>query len=50
MADIREKKFHFGCYMFGLTKNNTRCEIIDATFVGNMGRYLNHSCDVTIIL
>lgn len=24
MADMREKKFHFGCYMFGLTKNNTR--------------------------
>ena len=24
MADVREKKFHFGCYMFGLTKNNTR--------------------------
>lgn len=36
--------------MFGLTKKDTRFEIIDATFIGNMGRYLNHSCDVTYIL
>jgi [histone H3]-lysine4 N-trimethyltransferase SETD1 len=48
MADVREKKFHFGCYMFALTKNNTRSDIIDATFVGNMARYLNHSCDVLL--
>lgn len=49
IADIREEKFHFGCYMFGLVKNNTRQEIIDATFIGNMARYLNHSCDVAFI-
>lgn len=36
--------------MFGLVKNNTRQEIIDATFIGNMARYLNHSCDVSIYL
>ena len=46
-ADVREAIFHFGCYMFGLNRRNVdRREIIDATFRGNMARYLNHSCDV----
>lgn len=37
--------------MFGLNRRNVdRREIIDATFRGNMARYLNHSCDVTNLL
>lgn len=37
--------------MFGLGKNHTtRLEIIDATFVGNKARYLNHSCEVKYYL
>lgn len=49
LADIRESKFHFGCYMFGLNRRNVdKKEIIDATYRGNMARYLNHSCEVKI--
>ncbi len=37
--------------MFGLNRRNVdRREIIDATFRGNMARYLNHSCDVILFL
>lgn len=37
--------------MFGLNRRNVdRRDIIDATFRGNMARYLNHSCDVIFIL
>ena len=45
MADLRETRYAtegFGdCFMFRNDKN-----IIDATFIGNQARYLNHSCDV----
>jgi hypothetical protein len=48
---VRELKFHFGCYMFGLNRKHIdKSEIIDATFRGNMARYLNHSCDVIYYL
>ena len=52
VADLREKKFHYGCYLFGIMKepnreNQDKKDIIDATFRGNMARYLNHSCDVS---
>ena len=29
--------------------NNSKRDVIDATFRGNQARYLNHSCDVFII-
>ena len=49
MADLREQQFHYGCYMFGIGKGHQnpteKKDIIDATFRGNMARYLNHSCD-----
>ena len=50
VADLREQQFHFGCYMFSIGKTSDKKDIIDATFRGNMARYLNHSCDVTIFL
>lgn len=51
VADKREERFHYGCYMFGLGKHiQEKKDIIDATFRGNMARYLNHSCDVHIPL
>lgn len=55
VADLREKKFHYGCYLFSILKENhkenqDKKDIIDATFRGNMARYLNHSCDVNIYL
>ena len=34
--------------MFSIGKTNDKMDIIDATFHGNMARYLNHSCDVII--
>ncbi len=51
-ADRRESKYHYGCYMFGVGKGKSkdRKDIIDATFRGNMARYLNHSCDVSVCL
>lgn len=35
--------------MFGIGKTTDKKDIIDATFRGNMARYLNHSCDVNIL-
>lgn len=44
-ADLREKKYEKSgmsdCYLFRLDKNR----IIDASYKGNMARFLNHSCD-----
>ena len=45
MADKREKiyeKRNIGCYMWKLDFLN----VVDATFKGNLARYINHSCDV----
>jgi SET domain-containing protein len=46
IGDLREKKYKeegFGdCFMFRIDREM----IIDATFIGNQARYLNHSCDV----
>lgn len=48
VADLRERLYceqGFGdCFMFRVNKNT----IIDATFIGNQARYLNHSCDVAV--
>lgn len=50
IADLREKNINFGCYMFSLDRYELeRCSVIDATFSGNMARYLNHSCNVTLM-
>jgi len=44
VADIREKQYEkegFGdCYMFKLDSDY----VIDASFMGNQARFLNHSC------
>lgn len=49
VADLRERRYKkegFGdCFMFRINKEF----IIDATFIGNQARYLNHSCDVTCV-
>ena len=46
VADFREKNYEErgpgGCYMFRIDKDY----VIDATYLGNEARYLNHSCDV----
>jgi len=44
VADLREKRYEakgVGCYMFRLTND----EILDATFTGNIARFINHSCE-----
>ena len=46
ISNIRERKYKkegFGdCFMFRINKET----VIDATYIGNQARYLNHSCDV----
>lgn len=50
VADLRELRYkkegYGGCFMFRINKEM----IIDATFIGNQARYLNHSCDVNLNL
>ena len=50
MADIREQEYqslpHGDCYLFRLDSNY----IIDATNKGGKAKYLNHSCEVNILL
>jgi histone-lysine N-methyltransferase SETD1 len=47
VSDIRERRYKkegFGeCFMFRINKET----VIDATYIGNQARYLNHSCDVS---
>lgn len=46
VADEREKKYTErglgSCYMFRLNKNY----VVDATMKGNIGRFINHCCEV----
>jgi SET domain-containing protein len=34
--------------MFAMADSKERVSVVDATFIGNMARFLNHSCNVTI--
>ena len=46
VADVREIRYRkkgIDCYMFRLDDNL----ILDATFKGNIARFINHSCDVS---
>lgn len=53
LADQREKKYEAmsgrrgvgGCYMFRIDDNL----VVDATLKGNAARFINHSCDVSIL-
>lgn len=50
IADEREKKYTErglgSVYLFRLNKDY----VVDATMKGNVGRFINHSCDVYIII
>lgn len=54
LADQREKKYEAtsgrrgvgGCYMFRIDDNL----VVDATLKGNAARFINHSCDVSLLL
>lgn len=48
MCDMREKDYEskgIGCYMFRIDDDT----VIDATMHGNAARFINHSCDVSIV-
>lgn len=54
LADQREKRYEAmsgrrgvgGCYMFRIDDNL----VVDATLKGNAARFINHSCDVSLII
>ena len=49
LTDKREKYYEskgIGCYMFRIDDD----VVIDATMKGNSARFINHSCDVSILL
>lgn len=48
MTDKREKYYEgrgIGCYMFKIDENT----VVDATLRGNAARFINHSCEVSLI-
>lgn len=48
LTDKREKRYEsrgIGCYMFRIDDN---C-VVDATMRGNAARFINHSCDVSVV-
>lgn len=48
LTDKREKYYNskgIGCYMFRIDDNL----VVDATMKGNAARFINHSCDVSVI-
>lgn len=49
LTDNREKYYQskgIGCYMFKVDDNFT----VDATQKGNAARFINHSCEVSLVL
>lgn len=48
LTDKREKYYNskgIGCYMFRIDDNL----VVDATMKGNAARFINHSCDVSLL-
>lgn len=48
MADLREIRYNergIGCYMFKIDDDI----IVDATEKGNIARFINHCCDVSVL-
>ena len=48
VTDVREKLYEskgIGCYMFRIDDNI----VVDATMHGNAARFINHSCEVSIL-
>lgn len=48
LTDKRERYYDsrgIGCYMFKIDDNL----VVDATMRGNAARFINHSCEVTIV-
>lgn len=48
LTDKRERYYDskgIGCYMFKIDENF----VVDATMRGNAARFINHSCDVSIL-
>lgn len=49
LTDKRERYYDgkgIGCYMFKIDENF----VVDATMRGNAARFINHSCDVSLLL
>lgn len=49
LTDKRERYYDgkgIGCYMFKIDENF----VVDATVRGNSARFINHSCDVSLLL